>query len=99
MRTVLLAAACCLPLLAQDKKPDPKKADVKKLPRIAINDPAKLKDIKEYEIPGEYEGTFKNSDGEIKFGAQIVAMGDSKFDGVVYKKGLPGDGGDPQTRD
>ncbi|MEX2215695.1 MAG: DUF1080 domain-containing protein [Phycisphaeraceae bacterium] len=42
-----------------------------------------------YALQGEYEGKF----GEAKMGAQIVALGDDKFDLVLYHGGLPGDAG------
>ena len=96
MRTLLLAAAFCvaiLPASSQDKKPDDtKKPEAKKLPRIAINDPAKLKDVKEYEWQGEFEGTFpdKGNHKGLKFGIQLIARGEGKFVSAAFENGLPG---------
>jgi hypothetical protein len=56
----------------------------------AIFDPSKTGD--DYNVQGEYSGTL-TSDGESrKFGLQVIALGDHKFDGVAYHGGLPGDG-------
>lgn len=47
----------------------------------------------DYKMQGEYSGTV-SADGELKFGLQVIALGDSKFTGVGYRGGLPGDGWD-----
>ncbi len=48
----------------------------------------------DYKIQGEYSGTIELQDGEMKYGIQVVALGDEKFSGVGYPGGLPGDGWD-----
>jgi hypothetical protein len=43
-------------------------------------------------IQGEYAGAIPSDDGDRKFGVQIIALGDGKFQAVGYHGGLPGDG-------
>ncbi len=82
------------PMVAQDKKEAPKT-----LPRIAINDPAKLKDDADFAMQGEY--LVEGSKGAKKFNsaAQVVAKGETNFDLIFYVGGLPGDGWDGNDAD
>lgn len=53
----------------------------------AFTDPAKAG--ADYPFQGEYLST--SSDAE-RWGGQVIALGDGKFEGVGYRGGLPGDG-------
>lgn len=55
----------------------------------AFTDPAQAGP--DYAVQGEYLGTLQ-SDGIQTWGAQVVALGDGKFDLVGYRGGLPGEG-------
>ncbi|HZL91037.1 MAG TPA: DUF1080 domain-containing protein [Pirellulaceae bacterium] len=46
----------------------------------------------DFPFVGEYVGTIKNDDGDVKIGAQVIALGGGKFRAVAYPGGLPGDG-------
>jgi hypothetical protein len=64
-----------------------------------ITDPAK--GGPDYAVQGEYLGELKEEGSAKKYGAQVVALGDSKFDIVLYQGGLPGEGwkrGDKRTK-
>ena len=57
---------------------------------VLVTDPALTG--ADYDVQGEYAGKL-DVDGEPQpFGAQVIALGDSKFDIVVYVGGLPGRG-------
>jgi len=55
-------------------------------PGEAFTDPKEAG--KDFEIQGEYVG----GEGDERRGAQIIALGDGKFQGIGYSGGLPGDG-------
>ena len=68
------------PLAAQSKNP-----------KFAITDPADV-DV-DYEFQGEYMGrSFANGYRSQSDGLQVIALGDGKFEGVLYTGGLPGAG-------
>jgi hypothetical protein len=58
----------------------------------AYTDPAQTD--ADFPYQGEYVGTLKTDEGDIKVGLQVIALGKGKFHAVGYKGGLPGEGWD-----
>jgi hypothetical protein len=67
-----------------------KKDSKKKEPRKVFISPDDAGN--EYPLQGEYSGTVKAGDAELKLGVQVIALGDGNFRAVAYPGGLPGDG-------
>ena len=57
---------------------------------VVFTDPAKAG--VDYELQGEYAGTVKSGEEELKIGVQIIALGEGTFQAVGFIGGLPGDG-------
>lgn len=85
MKTTLAFSAALLALVPVTAFAAPPQAKPNQMLSI---DPARVD--ADYAIQGEYEGTL---DGK-KYGAQVVALSEGKFDVVLYKGGLPGAGWD-----
>jgi hypothetical protein len=68
---------------------------------VEIIDPQEAAKDPDFLVQGEYLGqSFKECGLDVKFGAQVIAMGNGEFDIVIYKGGLPGEGwkrGDSKT--
>lgn len=45
-----------------------------------------------YELQGEYAGEVEADDEQVKYGVQVIALGDDKYRAVTFHGGLPGDG-------
>jgi hypothetical protein len=76
--TLILLASCALALRVADGEGQ------------VFLDPAKAGP--EYAIQGEYLGLLGPVGEQQRWGAQVIALGDGKFELVGYEGGLPGDG-------
>lgn len=65
--------------------------------KIVADDPATVADP-DFHIQGEYAGTIKVIDNEVRVGVQVIALGNGMFRSVAYQGGLPGDGWDGSER-
>ncbi|QDU73530.1 hypothetical protein Pan97_05030 [Bremerella volcania] len=45
-----------------------------------------------YKLQGEYVGKVETDGAEVKYGVQVIALGNDKFQAVTYPGGLPGEG-------
>ncbi len=105
------AAAICLTSLADDRPQVLQLPPAPKLPNVqttaqeteqppepdAFINPAEAGE--DYRVQGEYTGQIATNDAEIWHGVQVVAGGDGKFDVVIYRGGLPGNGWDGISRE
>ena len=87
-----LATFALLGLLADGHALQEKKQPVKKKPQAVFTDAAKAGI--DYALQGEFAGTV----GTKKFGAQVIALGNDKFEVNFLPGGLPGAGWDGKTR-
>ena len=61
----------------------------------AYDDPTKTD--ADFPFQGEYLGTIKGEEGELKVGLQVIALGGGKFHAAGYHGGLPGAGWDGKS--
>ncbi len=54
-------------------------------------DPKKVEADPQFAVQGEYEGEINSGDGKVKFGIQVIALGEGKYRAVVHRNGLPGE--------
>ena len=52
----------------------------------------------DFAVQGDWVGTAPYKGKDVKYGVQIIALGDGKFHGVGYYGGLPSDGWDTKTK-
>lgn len=58
-----------------------------------VTDPQEAAKDPDFSFQGEYVGTGANAEGQTeKVAAQVIALGGGKFQAVIYRGGLPGDG-------
>ena len=87
MLRLSLALLCSTGLLAALAQ-EPKKEKPKAAPRVAVSDPALLKDDADFAIQGEYGGQMP--DGKELGSVQVVAEGGGRFRAKAFDGGLPG---------
>jgi hypothetical protein len=61
-------------------------------------DPKKVQADPQFAVQGEYLGTVKSGSGEVKYGVQVIALGDAKYRAVVHRNGLPSETWKKQDR-
>jgi hypothetical protein len=59
--------------------------------KVPAADPKTVQADPQFAVQGEYEGTIKSDAGAIKYGIQVIAMGENKYVAVVHRNGLPGE--------
>ena len=87
--TICLALLCiseCFTALSASAKPA----------GTVFTDPDHADD--DFLIQGEYVGEMKQDGQPQRYGVQVIALGDGKFDAVAYPGGLPGDGWTPPDK-
>jgi hypothetical protein len=65
-------------------------------PPAAVTEPAQAGP--DFAVQGDWVGTSPYKGKDVKYGVQIVALGDGKFHGVGFYGGLPGDGWDNKSK-
>jgi hypothetical protein len=65
-------------------------------PPAAVTDPAQAGP--DFAVQGDWVGTAPYKGKDVKYGVQIIALGDGKFHGVGFYGGLPGDGWDNKSK-
>lgn len=105
-----IAASDCLSAMADDHPGVLQLPPAPKLPVVqqtaqetkAPPKPVAFTDAREagqdYRVQGEYTGKVQTESEESWYGVQIVALGEGKFDIVIYPGGLPGNGWDGEMR-
>lgn len=88
---ILTALMICAPAisLAQQNQRNPA--------RLAVTDLAQVDS--DFHFQGEYSGRVRGRFGEETVGLQLVALGDSQFQAMEYRGGLPGQGWDRRARE
>lgn len=62
----------------------------------AYTDPSKAGES--FALQGEYVGLLSSQKGDVKYGAQVIALGKGEYCLVGYRGGLPGAGGDKSDK-
>ena len=81
---------------AEPEAPDPAKLRAEELRRFAVTDLSQVD--ADYHDQGEYAGPIRLNGCDCEIGLQVVALGEGKFDAILYRGGLPGNGYDGTCR-
>ena len=93
MKRISVAAVLVALLLATHAHAQKKKTDKRRLAAMTAKDADA-----DYKFQGEYVGELGGGDDKRKFGLQVIARGDGRFDAVAYPGGLPGAGWDGKEK-
>lgn len=61
-------------------------------------DPKKVQSDPQFAVQGEYTGEVRSGGRKVRYGIQVIALGEGRYRAVVHRNGLPGEGWKKQDR-